>query len=84
MAEYPDLEIIERELKAEVLERDFIHRKPILRELRADLRIEERPCDNKVLLEARLTTAVFDDTVGAPTTPTICRGNPSGLGAHPI
>ena len=33
MAEYPDLEITEREPKAEVLERDFIHWKPILREL---------------------------------------------------
>ena len=72
MAEYPDLEITKRKLKAEVLERDFIHGKTILRELRADPRIERRPCDNKVLLEARLTTAVFDDSVGAPTTPTIC------------
>ena len=71
MAEYPNLEITERDPKAEILEHDFIHWKPILGELRADSCVEGRPCHNEILLETRLTTDVFDDSVCAPTMPLI-------------
>ena len=84
MAEHPGLEITEKKRETEIPKHDLVHWKPILGELRADSCIDGRPRHNKILMESRLTIAVFDGSLCALTMPTMRRGNPSRLVAHPI